>query len=179
MTRKGEVCTQRRAVAKLDGHLFAHVNICRGSKQALQFCLVSSCGRATNLPRMALFAAKLDNFPELFQMTAEERKRYDKSFFKLSQDRGAISPAKAASTLKKSGLPRDVLKRIWEMADVERYGARLSGSPSAYVSLCRFTPPFSCLYPLICISTKGAVSGCAAACPRQRHVVVCQKLKPR
>eukprot|EP00903_Cladosiphon_okamuranus_P006797 g6625.t1 len=57
---------------------------------------------------------------ELFQITSVERKRYDKSFFQLSQDGGAISPTKAVSTLKKSGLPRDALRKIWEMADTER-----------------------------------------------------------
>lgn len=53
-------------------------------------------------------------------MTGADRERYDKSFSKLSPDGGAVSPAKAASVLAKSGLPRDALKRIWEMADVER-----------------------------------------------------------
>lgn len=68
-----------------------------------------------------LFDAKpATPFPELFEMTAVERKRYDQSFSKLTQDGGAISPAMAASTLKKSGLPRDALKKIWEIADVER-----------------------------------------------------------
>lgn len=53
-------------------------------------------------------------------MTMEERTWYDKTFSKLSQDGGSISPAKAASTLKKSELPRDTLKKIWAMADGER-----------------------------------------------------------
>lgn len=59
-------------------------------------------------------------FSELFEMTAAERRLYDKTFSKLSKDGGEISPAKAVSTLAKSGLPRDALKKIWEMADVDR-----------------------------------------------------------
>lgn len=58
---------------------------------------------------------------DLFEMTSAERKRYQKVFSKLSPDGGAISPATAASTLAKSGLPREMLRRIWAMADVERY----------------------------------------------------------
>ncbi|CAM9248693.1 unnamed protein product [Ectocarpus sp. 6 AP-2014] len=56
----------------------------------------------------------------LFEMSRLERDRYDRAFSKLSPDGAPISPAKAASTLSKSGLPRESLRRIWVMADVEK-----------------------------------------------------------
>ncbi|CAM9586622.1 unnamed protein product [Ectocarpus sp. 12 AP-2014] len=56
----------------------------------------------------------------LFEMSRVERDRYNRAFSKLSPDGAPISPAKAASTLSKSGLPRESLRRIWVMADVEK-----------------------------------------------------------
>ncbi|CAM9504620.1 unnamed protein product [Ectocarpus sp. 4 AP-2014] len=56
----------------------------------------------------------------LFEMSRVERDRYNRGFSKLSPDGAPISPTKAASTLSKSGLPRESLRRIWVMADVEK-----------------------------------------------------------
>ncbi|CAM9660089.1 unnamed protein product, partial [Hapterophycus canaliculatus] len=58
--------------------------------------------------------------PELFKISTAERGQYDKAFAKLSPDGSFITPAKATKTLSKSGLPRETLKRIWQMADVDR-----------------------------------------------------------
>lgn len=60
-----------------------------------------------------------NRFAGLFEISSAERDRYDRAFSKLSPDGAPIGPAKAASTLSKSGLPRESLKRIWEMADIE------------------------------------------------------------
>lgn len=68
------------------------------------------------LPRASLTWS----FLELFKMSTNERNQYDKAFAKLSPNGSAITPTKAAKTLSKSGLPREALKRIWEMADVQR-----------------------------------------------------------
>lgn len=106
---------------------------------------------------MSLFNPSLLLPPAAYAISDADRGRYDKTFRTLcSSDGGAndmddscdgpitITPAKVASVLSKSGLDGDTLKKIWTLADADRYCdvAPIIVCCTAVLHLLGQNPPF-------------------------------------
>ncbi|CAN0448514.1 unnamed protein product, partial [Discosporangium mesarthrocarpum] len=61
-----------------------------------------------------------ENQTALYAMSEEERGRYNRTFRKMDADEGGtIDRKEAAEAMRKSGLPKETLAKIWSMADKE------------------------------------------------------------